>query len=579
MKLFLRSYFHRSLLLLLALVIFQCSHSKKVSSNSNLTAQAIDSTKFTYYFIEGCNERMKGNLEIAEKHFYTCLKINPKDPAVKYELANIKKVNNEKELALKYSKECALADEKNEWYQLLYIDCLHAMNQFEQAAHVYSKLQKQNPYRVDFYEGMANEYMYAHNYDKALHAYEDMISKFGSNETFTLNKIKLLKALHKKTEAESEFQILIQLHPKEVKYYTYLAEFFQENNENEKAWNIYKDVLKIDSLNPMIHLAIADYYKNKNDKQNFFKEIKIAFESPDLAIETKQKILASYYQLTEENQSYKQEADELCSIMLRLHPNAQEAHTIYADFLYRDKKIKEAKDEYEKAVGLDKSKFINWNQLMYLEAELNENIQLDKHSSEAMELFPTQSTPYFFNGIANIQLKNYEKAASSFSEGIEFVYNDNPLLTQFYYNLGDAYHYLKSYEQSDKAFESALKIEDNNSYVLNNYAYYLSLRKSNLDKAEKLSRRSNEIEPNNRSYIDTYGWILFQLEKYIEAEIWLGKASKMGAKNPVILEHYGDVLFKLNKVEDAVYIWNEAKKAGSGSIQLEKKIAEKRWYE
>lgn len=565
--------------MLLALVHFQCSHSKKVSSSSSLPANGIDSTKFTYYFIEGCNERMKGNLEIAEKNFYTCLKINPKNAAVKYELATIKKVNNEKELALKYSKECAIADEKNEWYQLLYIDCLHAMNQFEQAAQIYNKLQKLYPYRIDFYEGLANEYIYAHNYSKALNTYNDLINIFGSNETFIINKIKLLKTLNKKTEVEWELKSLIQFHPSEVKYYTYLAEFFQENNENEKAWNVYKEGLKIDSLNPMIHLAIADYYKNKNDKQNFFKEIKVAFESPDLAIETKQKILASYYQLTEENQTYKQEAIELCIIMLQVHPNAQEAHTIYADFLYRDQKIKEAKNEYEQAVTLDKSKFINWNQLMYLEAELNEHVPLDIHSSEAMELFPTQSTPYFFNGIANLQLKNYEKAASSFSEGVEFVYNDNPLLTQFYYNLGDAYNFLKNYEQSDKAFENALKIEDSNSYVLNNYAYYLSLRKSNLEKAEKLSRRSNEIEPNNRSYIDTYGWILFQLEKYKEAEIWLGKASKMGAKNPVILEHYGDVLFKLNKIEDAVYIWNEAREAGSSSINLKKKIADKRLYE
>ena len=39
--------------------------------------------------------------------------------------------------------------------------------------------------------------------------------------------------------------------------------------------------------------------------------------------------------------------------------------------------ISHGKDEYEKAVGLDKSKFINWNQLMYLEAELNENLQLE----------------------------------------------------------------------------------------------------------------------------------------------------------------------------------------------------------
>ena len=61
--------------MLLALVILQCSHSKKISSNSNLTTQAIDSTKFTYYFIEGCNERMKGNLEIAEKHKQASLDI------------------------------------------------------------------------------------------------------------------------------------------------------------------------------------------------------------------------------------------------------------------------------------------------------------------------------------------------------------------------------------------------------------------------------------------------------------------------------------------------------------------------
>ena len=100
-----------------------------------------------------------------------------------------------------------------------------------------------------------------------------------------------------------------------------------------------------------------------------------------------------------------------------------------------------------------------------------------------------------------------------------------------------------------------------------------------MEKAEKYSRRSNEIAPNNRSYIDTYGWILYQLGKYSESEIWLGRAAKMGVKNAVILEHYGDVLFKLNKIDDAVYYWKEAKFNGKDSELLDKKITDKKLYE
>lgn len=579
MHLFKGSYFNASLLLLLALANFQCTHSKKTSTTKTSNSNSVDPSKFTYYFIEGCKERMKGNFELAEKLFTECFKIDPNSAAVMYEMANIKKYNGQNDIALKYSKECALQDPKNEWYQLLYIECLHNTKQYSQAADVYAKLVKNYPNRPDFYEGLAAEYMYAQNFEKSFKIYEELETKFGQNEAFTLNKIKILKTLNKKSEAEIELKKLIKLNPSEIKYYTYLAEFYMETGQNEKVLVVYQDALKVEPSNPIIHLALADYYKVINDKENFYKEIKIAFENPDLDIETKQKILVSYYELSEENPIYQKEANELCEIMLRMHPKASESHSLKADFLFRDKKIKEARDEYEIAVQLDKGKFGNWNQLMYIESELNENKKLEEHSSEAMELFPNQPTPFFFSGIANIQLKNYQKAVESLNEGVEFVYKDKVLLTQFYYNLGDAYNYLKEYEKSDKAFDDALKVDPDNSVVLNNYAYYLSIRKDKLEKAEKFSRRSNEIAPNNRSYIDTYGWILYQLGKYTEAEIWLARAVKMGAKNAVILEHYGDVLFKLNKISDAVYYWKEAKLNGKDSELLDKKITDKKLYE
>jgi tetratricopeptide (TPR) repeat protein len=145
--------------------------------------------KFTYYFIEGCKERMKGNFELAEKSFTECFKIDPNSAAVMFEIATIKKYKGQHEIALRYSKDCALQDPKNEWYQLLYIECLHNTKQYSQAADVYIKLVKNYPNRAEFYEGLAAEYMYAQNFEKSFKIYEELETKFGQNEAFTLNKI------------------------------------------------------------------------------------------------------------------------------------------------------------------------------------------------------------------------------------------------------------------------------------------------------------------------------------------------------------------------------------------------------
>jgi tetratricopeptide (TPR) repeat protein len=194
----------------------------------------------------------------------------------------------------------------------------------------------------------------------------------------------------------------------------------------------------------------------------------------------------------------------------------------------------------------------------------------------AIEYFPSQPVNYLYNGVANSQLKNYAKAILSLKDGLEFVIDNKALKIQFLSALGDAYFYMRNYDLSDAAFDEALKIDSDNTYVLNNYAYYLSLRNQNLSKAEKYSKRTNELQPNNRNYMDTYGWILYQQKKFKEAEEWLSGAAKLGPKNPTILEHYGDVLFKLGKIEDARKYWQDALNAGGDSEALLKKVKEKK---
>lgn len=573
------------LLLATAVAVTSCKSKKQATTTAaageprtkGLTAD--QQAEFAYDFVEGCKERMRGNVENAEARFKNCLKLNPSSAAVKYELGNIYRFAAQYDMALRFAKECSSADPKNQWYQLLYIECLHSKRLYLQAAEVYNRLVKIYPEKPEFYEGLAAEYMYAGSYDKSYKVYDELEKKFGPSETFTLNKIKLLKQTKRTAEAEQEFKKLIKLNPTEARYYTFLAEFYQDTQQNDKALETYREVLKFDPDNPMVHLAMADYYKSINDKENFFKEMKIAFGNPDLDVETKYKILASYYDLSAKNEEFKQQAYELAAIMIRVHPKSGEAYGMYAEFLFRDKKMKEARDEYILAVKYDKTHFDPWNKLMYIDADLADYAGLESHSSEAIELFPNQATPYYFNGIANIQLKHYEKAVESLRDGIEFVYSNNQLLIDFYSNLGFAYNYLKDHEKSDKAFDDALKVDPDNTQVLNNYAYFLSLRKKNLEKAEKFSRRSNELSPNNAVYMDTYGWILYQQGKYTQAEEWLASAVKMSGKRSAISEHYGDVLFQLGRKQEALIYWKQAKESGEGSEFLDKKINEQKLYE
>jgi len=335
----------------------------------------------------------------------------------------------------------------------------------------------------------------------------------------------------------------------------------------------------MDPQNPYVHLSLADYYRKQKQNEKAFDEIKIAFKGKDMDIDTKIKILLSYYSITESYPELKADADELCKIIVEVHPDEAKAFSIYADFLYRDRDLEGARTQYRRAIALDKEKYALWNQLLIIESELNDFNAMQKESKEAMELFPNQALPYFFNGVSNIQLKNYKEAVEVLNEGKEFVY-DEQILVQFYGNIGDAQNQLKNYSASDSAYKKALEIDPDNVYILNNYAYYLSLRNTDLEYAEAMSKKSNEIEPGNSSYQDTYGWILYQMKKYDDAKVWIGKALEGGGKkNGILLEHYGDVLYKLGEIENALKYWMDAKKTGNTTEFIDKKINDKKLYE
>jgi Tfp pilus assembly protein PilF len=149
-----------------------------------------------------------------------------------------------------------------------------------------------------------------------------------------------------------------------------------------------------------------------------------------------------------------------------------------------------------------------------------------------------------------------------------------------YASLGDLYGYIKDYDRSYEYYEKVITMDSLNALVLNNYAYSLAERNINLEKALKMSKKSLEIEEEQSSFLDTYGWVLFRLGRYEEALGYIERAIKTRASEDAILyEHYGDVLYKAGRKTEALEYWKKANSIGQGSSFLLKKIETGDYYD
>ena len=567
------------------LFIFACKAPKATQANGakkdpNKGLSEKDIVLFKRLFFDANKERILGNYDMAETLFAQALKVDPNSAPTMYELANIYSFQNNKNQALFYSKKAASIDPKNVWYQLLYASCLKENKMLSEVAVVYERLVKDNPENYDFYYELADIYLHLNKTNDAIKVYNKIEDAIGVTEVSSMQKLKIYKNTNNFEKAVDEAKKLIKTFPKDAKYYGILGELYQDKGMNDLAFETYNQLIKIDSTNAYVHLSLADYYRNLKQNDKAFQEIKLAFKSRELDIDTKIKILLSYYDITENFPELKSDADELCRIVIEVHSDEAKAYAVYGDFLYRDKKFELARTQFRKVLSMDKGKYVFWNQLLEIDAELNDYNSLQKESKETIELFPNQPLAYYYNGVANYQLKNYADVVAVLTEGKEFIFDNNLLLAQFYAMIGDAQNQLKKHEESDAAYEKSLEYNPTNVFVLNNYAYFLSLRNSNLEKAETMSKKCNSLEPNSSTFQDTYGWILYQMKKYDDAKVWIGKALDGGGKtNGTLLEHYGDILYQLGEADNAIKFWMDAKKYGGNSSLLDKKIADKKLYE
>lgn len=127
------------------------------------------------------------------------------------------------------------------------------------------------------------------------------------------------------------------------------------------------------------------------------------------------------------------------------------------------------------------------------------------------------------------------------------------------YQVAGLYSRVGNSGAADQALAAVLGIDPQFAGANNDLAYSWAQQGKNLDEAEALVKRALSAEPDNPSFLDSMGWVLYKRGKFAEALATLSKAAGPDAQaDPIVLDHLGDTLYRLGDVGQAARRWRQA---------------------
>lgn len=500
---------------------------------------------------------------------------------------------------------------QNQFEQILIADSTHqdanlnlmrlyyAQRNFEEAKNIALRLTSLYPENVDHWIALADTYKVLENYDDLIAVYDTLIRLSPEEISYQYDKALSLSLNEQTEEALNLYRLIEEEYGLTDRLFIARSELYRQQNQEKEALSVAEDFVKFNpdeshpylllantyldlkkpkdalkTLNkveakfpddPYIPLTKADAYQSLNNHPKLSAELQKAFAMDSLSMNNKVRTVYNVLQGKNRGESLKI-ASEITKVLVDSYPNDALAHAVYGDVALQQGKDDVAYASFLKSVDLNKNLYIVWEQLLQIEVSQNKLKEAQDHGLQAINQFPDNPIILLFTGYAYLLDKQHQQARAFLEEALNKADpNNEGLMVQLYSALGDTYHALDMGAASNVAYGEALNIDSNNTYVLNNFAYYLALRKEELGKAASMSKKSNELEPNNASYQDTYAWVLFQQGNYSDALTWIEKAVK-GSASPsaTLLEHKGDILFKLGKKGEAVELWQQALKLANG---------------
>ena len=589
-------------LLLLALVV-GCSASE-VSQN-NRDHETSDSTaakqKALDHFVNGSLAQSNGDFNSSIKEFNLALNYDT-SAGICYSLAKSYFAINKLGNALKYSKLSVRLDSTNTDYNLLLADIYTQAREIDSAATILEKILASDSSDVNTYYKLARLYENERPLE-AIKIYNELLNIIGPDWNVLLRVAELYEKLGYKEEAAESVKSLLELDPSNVALQKLAIDFYARNGYYAEAQEMLDDIIETMPDDLEAREKRAQIFIMENEWDEASKEFKYIIEKPDVPLDAKINIGATYFaksfsdstafpvakeffELIDKDTTYWQVKLYLGAIALfegndslaienftYVTQNASwhiESWVNLGGLYFDNRRYEEAEIIMREAIELFPNDFAV-NLILGLSlAQQNKTLESKEYLKRAVELNPSDINALSAYGFTLSQLQENEEAILYLNRALLSDPNNVNVLGQ----LGLLYNNMEMMTESDSLYELALQIDPENALINNNYAYSLSERDLQLDRALSMIEIAIAADSSNSSYLDTYGWIFYKIKEYDKAYYYIKKAIDTdGEGNAVLLEHIGDVLYMQGKKEEAVEYWKKALELDASNEKLLNKVS------
>ena len=517
--------------------------------------------KFDYYFLEAVRMKQKGEYDAAFQLYSHCLDIYPGSAAVLYEISQFYMFLGQEAKGEEALKQAVRSDDTNFWYKQTLASYYQSKQNWLKAISVYEDMAQIFPSRLEPLLSLADLYSRTKSYESLVTTLDRIEELDGKSEQISMEKFRAYLQLDNMEKAFSEIQSLVDEYPYDMRYRTVLGDVYLSNERNEEALKVYQDILKEEPDYAPAMVSLASYYQKTGQDSLYDMQIDSILVNENVDTKLKLDFMRQLIMKSEQTDRDSTKIIRLFeTILTRKQPNA-DVPMLYAQYLITKKMEKESVPVLNKVLSLDPENKPARLQLLGYAIRDNNLDEVIRVATPATVYNPDAMEFYYYLGLAHYQKDETDKALEVFNKGVQQINekSDKNIASDFYSILGDLYHSREMKAEAYAAYDSSLVYNPNNINTLNNYAYYLSVERTNLDKAEEMSFITVKAEPENSTYLDTYAWILFEKGRYTEARIYIEQAMENGGdSSQVIVEHCGDIYYKLGEKDKALELWKKA---------------------
>ena len=541
-----------------------------------------DSERYDYFFLEAMTEREKGNATAAFEMLRHCLEINPEASEAYYYLAHYYLGMKQADKALEAFRKASELEPDNVNYLETLAQMYLQSQDLKSATETFEKLSKAEPEREDVLGMLVQLYSEDEKlYSKAIAILNRLEELDGMNERISYSKADLYFKMNNGRAAVAEMKKLADQYPYDLNYRNAYADMLLANDQDKKAFDIYREILKEEPGNSKVLMSLRTYFQAKgNTAAADSTTIKILTAS-NANTDEKIYILRQEVMENENNGGDSTKVLQLFERTIAAKDSDPSIGLLMASYM----ELKQMpQEEINKVLeGVLAKAPDNAAARLQLIAAAWQKKDFDRVVSlcaAARQYNPEEMAFYYYQGVALAQQDKNKEAIETFRNGVGVI-NDNSspdIVSDLYAILGDLLHQNGDKQEAYAAYDSCLQWKPENYSCLNNYAYYLCEDGGDLNKAEQMSYKTIKAEAKNATFLDTYAWILFRLERFAEAKIYIEQTLQCDSdSSAVIVEHAGDIHAKCDNIDKAVELWQEALKKAPDNEILARKIRQRKY--